>query len=90
MVNPITNTSYILLPTEHPSEGKKKRGVTADPNKFWPNAMIPYAFHSSITGWFQVLIILYVRDKENCFYATVDAWERHTIFLKKQNISTDF
>ena len=52
MVNPETNTSYILLPSE-PSEGREKRGVTADPNKIWPDATVPYAFHDSIIGMFQ-------------------------------------
>lgn len=50
MVNPKTNTSYILIPSDRPSEGREKRGVTSDPNKFWPNALVPYAFHDSITG----------------------------------------
>ncbi|KAI6653227.1 Tolloid-like protein 2 [Oopsacas minuta] len=48
MVNPITNTSYILLPSQGTPGGRDRRGATANPNKLWPNALVPYAFHSSI------------------------------------------
>ena len=56
MVNPKTNTSYILLSSQPQSGDRKKRGATADPSKLWPNGIVHYAFHSSIEGKYCVIL----------------------------------